>query len=276
MVSFAGIHRDINFFLQKDFVYNGVEVDRSEWQGLRDDRPQTKVVEVTDISIDMSVPETMFEWQEFCQPNLPWAEDHFQERIGGEPLNPGEQYKNWPWYEQGVEEHRMTGKFSHTYMERYWPKYAPLGPRNYRHGLEGEAKLGIRYDYGDLATLIDLLQSRPMTRQAYLPIWFPEDLSAAMEPARVPCSLGYLFQWNEYDKALDCYYYMRSCDFNRYLWDDLYLTGRLLQHVCDLAFGVGPGKLHAKIANLHIFSAEMEKLASDYATQLNQRMSDAF
>lgn len=279
MTILTGIHKDVNFSLKKEFVRHGTPVDRSEWQGLRDDRPQMKTVELYDVAIDMDVPDTVEEWQEFCQPNLPWAENHFQERILGEPLNPGKQYKNWPWYEGGVEEHKQTGRFSHSYMERYWPKLSNLSayyePAPYASSFESTPRQGIRFEYGDLADLIWLLQERPMTRQAYLPIWFPEDLTASRIGERVPCSLGYLFQYNGESKVWDCWYYMRSCDFLRYLWDDLYLTGRLLQWVGQ-ATDYPIGQVHAKIANLHIFQAEYAKIEQEYGVELGQRLSNAF
>ncbi len=40
------------------------------------------------------------------------------------------------------------------------------------------ANRGIRYRYADLHDVIDTLNKDPLTRQAYIPIWFPEDGSA--------------------------------------------------------------------------------------------------
>ena len=104
-----------------------------EWQSFTEgELPHYSTFEVEDISLQLTqVPTTKARLQEMIEPNLPWAEDHFQERVSGMPLNPGEEYKNWPWYEQGVEDHMIDGKFSHTYMERYWP-YPP-----YWTGLRG-------------------------------------------------------------------------------------------------------------------------------------------
>ena len=70
-------------------------------------------------------------------------------------------------------------RFSHTYMERFWPKYAGLysdkellDPR-YNGGLYNP-NTGIRYEFGDFNDLVKLFNSNSTTRQGYLPIWFPE------------------------------------------------------------------------------------------------------
>ena len=233
------------------------EVERGEWQGLREG-PQTRAIETYNVVLKGTIPQTMEEWQEETKPNLPWAEDHFQERVSGKALNPGEQYKNWPWYDQGVEGHKPAGKFSHTYMERFWPIDARYP----------EFPFGIRHSWGDLSTLVTLLKERPGTRQAYLPIWFPEDLTAALSGARVPCTLGYHFQVrpvNLMGRFLDVFYPMRSCDFFRYLRDDAYMAGRLVQWICQKTdYKFEPGTLTMHIANLHIFAPERERLSKEH------------
>jgi hypothetical protein len=68
-------------------------------------------------------------------------------------------------------------------MERYWPKYI-----NWAQDEEPQdAMFGIRYNYGDLNDVVDLLARSPATRQAVLPVWFPED-TGAVHGERVPCS----------------------------------------------------------------------------------------
>lgn len=229
------------------FIEFGQSYDIGEWQSFRDpDLPMTKTFEVEDISFKwIRVPDHVGQLQEAVRPNLPWAEDHFQERISGKPLNPGVQYKNWPWYEQGVEDHKPAGQFSHTYMERYWP------PRLY----------GIRFNYGGLDNLVELLRERPHTRQAYLPIWYPEDLDAAYTAGeRVPCTLGYHFLIR--NQELKVVYYMRSCDWFRYFRDDVYMTARLQQWVAKKV-GVWPGSLVMHISSLHIFEPEIGRLREE-------------
>lgn len=251
--------------VRKEFLREGRTVDRGEWQGKRD-KPQNLVFEVHDVSFRVVVNENMEIWQAEAQPNLPWAEDHFQERVGGDPLNPGLEYQNWPWYEQGVEEHKESGKFSHTYMERFWPFHA-----------NGGLAYGIRYPLGDLTDLVNLLKVRPMTRQAYLPIWFPEDLTASGLGERVPCTLGYHFIASTMDDrwGLRMSYFMRSCDWFRYLRDDLYMAGRLLQWVSKRV-GMQPTLLTMHIANLHIFEPERDRLQEEQNEFERERLTDAF
>lgn len=248
-------------------------VDVGEWQSLRGrGTPQEKTIEFLNFTFRYKVPERMEDLVSDVLPNMPWAEDHFQERVSGEPLNPGEQYKNWPWYKGNVDTHRTVGKgpegqtfvkekqFSHTYMERYWPKYA--GSRWEEH-----LNWGIRYKYGDLNDVVDLLARSPFTRQAYLPVWFPED-TGSVHGERVPCSLGYHFILRRGE--LHVVYYIRSCDFFRHFRDDVYLTCRLLQWVIEELrqkavmsgdwLNVKPGRLTMHITSLHCFEAERKRL----------------
>ncbi len=253
-------------------ILNGVMLDRGEWQA-KTGTGFDRVLEAYNVTLQCEVSISVPAWQEKVQPNLPWAEDHFMERVGGEPLNPGEQYKNWPYFEAQGEEHRETGRFSHTYMERFWPKFAGQSPGS-------DPMLGISAWYGDLDDLVVLLQERPMTRQAYLPIWFPEDLDAAGGGERVPCTLGYHFQRRPQGKghdvhALDITYFMRSCDWFRYLRDDVYMAGRLLQWVVDRVEGTEEGRLTMHIVNLHVFADERVKLEQEHKYETQRRLSDA-
>lgn len=181
--------------------------------------------------------------------DLPWAEDHFQERVGGEPTNPGEAYKTWPYAKQ-TEEYMDDKVFSHTYQERFWPKLANPEEKGYY------VHEGIRYKVGDLQDVINQLRENPLTRQAYLPIFFPED-TGAVHKQRVPCTLGYYF-WVE-DNKLHCNYMIRSCDALRHFRNDVYLTSRLLIYVAnelDLSYG----KLHFFCFNLHVFQNDVYAL----------------
>jgi hypothetical protein len=176
--------------------------------------------EILNLSFEVPLTwnDTLEKWREDIRPNLPWADDHFLERVSHEPLNPGEQWKNWPW-SLSADRFRIEegGKFSHTYMERYWPKYA-------NGASPPEENTGIRYDYGDLNDVVSHLLGDPLSRQAYLPVWFPED-TGVVHGERVPCSLGY--HWIQRNGYLHSTYYIRSCDFYRHFRDDLYLTARL-------------------------------------------------
>jgi thymidylate synthase len=156
---------------------------------------------------------------------------------------------------------RSDEKFSHTYMERFWPKKAwdeDTRPTNGKH-------LGIRYEYGDLLDLIGLLSREPYTRQAFLPVWFPED-TGSTHGGRVPCTLGYHFirRGNHFHMV----YYIRSCDFFRHFRDDIYLGVRLLYWILNNLEikdqkgwrDVKPGIFTMHITSLHIFNNEYPKL----------------
>lgn len=257
-------------------------VDTGHWQGLKD-VPQTKTRELRLVTYNVTVPDSAQELARFVKPSDPWAELQFQERVAGEPLNPGETYKQWPWYKGNVEPHRAKaqGKFSHTYMERYWPRRA--GGGEYHEGLDGDGGAyggyrnhrGIRYRYGDLDDVVALLAHEPHTRQAYLPVWFPEDTGATSNQ-RVPCSLGYHFMLRE--GRLHCLYTIRSCDFLRHFRDDVYLTARLVQWMLDKLRlvaaqdndaddfwqAVTPGTLTMVIHSLHIFEGDLPKMRREY------------
>lgn len=257
------------------------QVDTGHWQAMKD-VPQTQTRELRGVSIGLLVPESKKDLAEFVKPNLPWADDHFEERVGGEPLNPGEQFKNWPWYRGNVEAHKQPGQFSHTYMERYWPRFTHDPDSSYDNTHPTEGNQGIRYRYGDLNDVVDLLAREPYTRQAYLPVWFPEDTGATSNQ-RVPCSLGYHFMLREC--MLHCWYDIRSCDFLRHFRDDVYLTARLVQWMIDAVLlevarppsdgkgygdnyltwdAVKPGILTMNMHSLHIFDGDMPKMRKEY------------
>ena len=174
--------------------------------------------------------------------DLPWAEDHFQERVGGKPTNPGEAYKTWPYAKQ-TGDYMDEKVFSHTYQERFWPKEAGRKPRIY----------GIRYEIGDLQDVINQLKENPLTRQAYLPIFFPED-TGAVHKQRVPCTLGYYF-WIE-EGVLHMNYTIRSCDAMRHFRNDIYLTLRLLEYVAQ-QLDLIPGETTFIIFNFHVFKNDL-------------------
>lgn len=193
--------------------------------------------------------------------NLPWAEDHFQERVSGEPLNPPPSEAWWPYAVQGNAAHKQGEKFSHTYPERFWPKYAgepetwDIMADDSTVARQAKSNFGIRYRYGDLQDVINQLKKDFYTRQAYLPVWFPED-TGAVEGQRVPCTLGYHFLFREY---LHIEYHIRSCDFIRHWRDDVYMAIRLCQWVAE-KLGVRPGRLIMNIGSFHIFEGDREML----------------
>ncbi len=172
-------------------------------------------------------------YRDQIKPNLPWADDHFEkERVSGHPINPGTTWKQWP-YAHSASNHLTEDrvKFSHSYAERYWPKYAnQTADGTPEEGDRVTHRKGVRYYYGDLEDVVHLLGREPLTRQAYLPVWFPED-TGAVHRERVPCTLGYHFMQRA--GYFHVYYPIRSCDYLRHFRDDLYLTTRLTLWVLE-------------------------------------------
>lgn len=195
--------------------------------------PLYATYELVDASFRIDVPRSSEDWAKTLDPfvNLGWADEHFLERVGGEPLNPPPSHERWPWSRHNEKHQDAATQFAHTYPERMWPKRAnPDELMVFKSGRQAEAHTGIRYAYGDLYDVVQLLVRSPLTRQAFLPIWFPEDTGAVWQQ-RVPCTLGYHFMIRH--GVMSMRYYMRSCDLVRHFADDVYLAGRLLQWVCN-------------------------------------------
>jgi len=240
------------------------------WQATKEYEKYTMRV-IRDVNLVMDIPFSREELQLVTNADQPWSDLHFNERVSGEPLNPGESYRIWPYNKfQDNDDPYMTGKqkFSHTYMERFWPCVAgdEFERREEGMGIRDNENIGIRYEYGDLSDVMEQLANNTLTRQAYLPIFFPED-TGAVHKQRVPCTLGYLFEiWED---RLDVTYYIRSCDTFRHLRNDIYLAGLLVQYITDRinlnTNKYSPGKLTMKIANLHLFENDL------YAFQKKER-----
>lgn len=255
--------------LQEDFQTLSYPVRSEKWQGL-DTRPEHQMREMlfTTFEVPMNGYMDLEHWRTDIRPNVPFADVHFEERVSGVPSNPGEAWKIWPWG-HAADKHRTEGeKFTHTYQERFWPKYAaeidcanvPPNPEAPQHG--------IRYPYGDLNDVVDLLHREPLTRQAYFPIWFPED-TGSVHGGRVPCSLGYHFI--NRNGFLHVVYGIRSCDFVRHWRDDCYFTVRLAIWVLQRLRArdrrwndVELGFFKMDITSLHMF-------INDYNSLFNQR-----
>ena len=166
----------------------------------------------------------------------PWADMEFAERVtdpfanGQEPnfVNPGEAYKTRPdvW-----NEYMHNGKFAYSYNERIWLN-------------------------NQLTKIINRLMEDNDSRQLWLSIWSPEkDTDKLGGVSRVPCSLGYNFQFR--DGKLNMHYVMRSCDFNTHFRNDVYLAIRLLEYVAQRA-GMEVGNFTHTMFSLHVYKKDVK------------------
>jgi len=223
----------------KNLIENGQESNNVDWQSIKgtvhDSNP---VIELHNVYIKFpSTKDLDYE----SGADLPWAENHFMERISRDPSNPGIEYKNWPYYQGEGDDKRFRekGQFSHTYQERFWSRDVD----------------GLRFRHGDLNDMIYKLKLNPYTRQGFFPIYWPEDVSIVDE--RVPCTLGYWF-YHE-DGKLNMTYLIRSCDATRHFRNDIYMSYRLLEHVSD-ALLIDAGKMDMWIGSFHCFKSDIYTL----------------
>jgi hypothetical protein len=238
----------------KEELFNhGYVVKTERWQGIES---PDDMWETMNHSFQFFMPHTIEELVTEIRPNLPWADEHFEERVGGQPLNPPPSHVRWPFAQKNNSQFGGHEQFSHTYPERIWSRFA--GDK-FEH--IDEPRKGIRYEYGDFGDVLDLMEREPFTRQAFLPIWFPED-TGTVHGERVPCTLGY--QFIRRDNWLHVTYYIRSCDYIRHFRDDVYMACRKLMWLLDNLkqrdperwSDVTPGYFVMHITSLHCFNSE--------------------
>lgn len=255
-------------------------VKTERWQGVP---VNTDTFELYDVnfSVDLHGIDNLEHWALDTKANIPWADDHFAERVGGEPLNPGVQWKNWPW-NRSAANFVTQGRFNHNYMERLWPKFArrtedgslpaAIGIRRYPES-DCRPKFGIAHGYGDLWDLVELLAREPFTRQAYIPLFFPEDTGIS-DGGRKVCTLGYHVMRR--GNKCSIWYPLRSCDMIRHWPDDCYLAVRLLlwiigrcRELNPASWGqVVPGEYGMHMTSLHIFASDRKNVSDGESPRL--------
>ena len=253
MKKFGRFNDVISWTAQQMYDYS-YEVHTEKWQGkeIKHD-PKYTMIETLNLSFSCQMSPDIKEIGEQIKPNFAWADEHFEERVGGLPLNPPPSHVRWPYAQKNNAEFGGLEKFSHTYPERIWPKFASDIPNS--------KMSGIRYEYGDFNDVVELMSREPFTRQAFLPIWFPED-TGTVHGERVPCTIGYHFMRR--GENLHIVYYIRSCDYIRHFRDDVYMACRKLMHVLDTLKErdperwdqVKPGYFAMHITSLHCFNSE--------------------
>lgn len=267
---------------------NAAQVHTGWWQGVKiDDQPAGRMFELMNVNLHVpQAPANVERLQRDLETsaNFPWAEDHFQERVCGAPINPGTEWANWPDGKSAARFLNSAGQFNHNYMERYWPKHAGhsmAASKTVEEFLRGnqqyneldplaEPHFGIRGEFGDLNDLLNLLEKDPLTRQAYMPIYFPEDLALPASD-RKPCTLGYQFMVRQ--GRMHIYYPMRSCDFYRHWGDDCYLTVRLGLWIIDelrQRDSAGPWR-DINIGSFTMHCTSLHMFVNDYAAERTKR-----
>tara|TARA_R110001632_G_scaffold99363_2_gene206115 strand:+ start:1522 stop:2277 length:756 start_codon:yes stop_codon:yes gene_type:complete len=223
------------WMLRKHLHDHGDAVTTSTWQSMA--KPP-EFLEVLHAHFVAQMEQTEAKASDAVGANQPWAKVHFGERVGGKPLNPPPSHSMW---NKDTELHLLAdGAFSHSYPERMWCD---------RH------MSGIRFKFGNLSDAVQLLKKDHTTRQCYVPMWFPEDISAANLGERVPCSFGWHFLYR--NGKLHCSYHMRACDAVRHLHNDLYFANCLaiwMNEACGLDAEIGD--LHFTSTSLHCFLNE--------------------
>lgn len=219
---FANFEAAINE-LRRDLSELSVDLLPTTWQGrsvaddlgFRTKELQNYLYTVTDPDPNVGL-----------RPTQPWAAQELEERLSGDALNPGKAYLSRP--EVWDELLEKNGQFSYTYSERLW---------------------------GQLASLIEALQEHKFSRQIFLSIWDIEADPYQLERRRVPCSLGYYFQYR--NGALNMTYLQRSCDFSTHYDNDVWLAVKILRHVAA-EVNLPCGMFSHWIGSLHVFAKDVE------------------
>jgi len=228
--SFREVMKDI----RGAFIERSAKVEVGHWQGLG----ELPLLELFNYHFTYEIPGSLRRLKEDIRPNLPWADDHFEERVSRVPYNPAPSYKWWPWWREESEVTQREGeRFDFSYPERIWTPSLP----------------GLMRPFGNLNNVINLLVERPYTKQAWLPLFFPED-TGNVHRGRTMCSLGYHFI--QRDGRFHIFYCMRSCDFIRYFQDDAYLACRMARWVLSELKRKSHSWRHTALGHLimHIFS----------------------
>lgn len=212
--------------IKRDLSENGVTIKTKSMQNkIIDGNPMFITKEIQNYSYVLLNAKS----SEITNVSQPWADAEFKERISKEDLNPGEAYKLRAdvW-----DEFLVDGKMSYTYNGRY--------NRN-----------------NQLEKLIKAFKNDPNTRQGWLSVWDPnEDIDKLGGVGRVPCTLGYHFQYR--NGKLNMHNVMRSCDLYTHFCNDVYLGIKLLEFVAkELSFEVG--SYQQTIFSLHTYRKNFEE-----------------
>jgi len=179
-------------------------------------------------------PWNLFLWEDEIARE--WCIAEFSERVSQPPANPGTawQIRAGVWAPFLVE-----GKFDYSYAER------------------------LHYN-NNLNRIVEELGTNSDTRQAWLPIFNPDDVQHMGGKKRIPCSLGYHFMIRNGELSMT--YIQRSADYFQHFGNDIYLAWLMLDYVHQLLLHgfelkVERGYLFHHIFSLHSYAKDWPKLA---------------
>lgn len=158
--------------------------------------------------------------------NAQWCEAEFMERVSGRRLNPGTAWK---------------------FREKYW---APFINRFGRFDYAYPERMAIPLEH-----VISALSQDHETRRAFLSVFDRQEDYADEFKRRIPCSLGYQFQFRQ--GQLNVTYLQRSADFSEHFANDLYMADRLKCFISE-KLGMKPGFFTHWVGSLHVFSKDVK------------------
>ena len=204
MKKFGNFSDVINWSADQLHDYSYV-IHTEKWQGkeIKHD-PKYSMIETLNLSFSCQINPSIEELIKQIRPNVSWADEHFGERVGGQPLNPPPSHERWPYAQKNNAEFGGLEKFSHTYPERIWPKFASETPNSKMEG--------IRYNYGDFKDVISLMH-RDYIRSCDFFRHFRDDIYL--------CARKVLWLIDE----------LKKLDYEN--WKDV-KPGTLTMHVCSL------------------------------------------
>jgi thymidylate synthase len=252
-MTFENIRAAYLYSLNKLYA-RGQYVDNFRWQGIETAQSEqtNQMKEMVFLNFKAKMPQSRDEAHALLDfdklPMGEWADEHFDERVSGVPYNPPPSHIRWHNGTSGdYKSEAETEVFSHTYPERFW--YDKVMPD------------GLRFPNGNLNSIVDIFKADPNTRQAFMPMFLFEDLTASARGERVPCSLG----WNfiQRNGCLHMAYALRSCDAIRHFANDLYMAIRLAQWVNIEAFNgeLQMGFFQMNVTSFHCFKNDDYRLS---------------
>lgn len=165
-----------------------------------------------------------------------WVEQEWQDRVTG-GLNPGRAWRKrrdvWEPLMEKRDRHESQRNFSYTYSDR----------------MGGEK----------IDQIVEELERHPHSRQLWLPVWWGPTDNIRRGKKRVPCSLGYWFDYRGDPEKLHMTYMMRSCDFATHYPNDVCLATLLLYHVAERA-KVKVGTFTHFIGSFHVYAKDVAEV----------------